>query len=92
MNKVRVSSLYRYLPVLIDKLNPPYGAQVGELETGQFVRVVNLPGCPRANTMGHCHIENPYTGKFLGLVCTNSLEKLEKSYARAVARSLRTAR
>jgi hypothetical protein len=39
---------------------------------GDEVRVINLYGCPKANTMGHCHIET-LGGEFAGLVLTNSL-------------------
>ena len=68
---VRAGAVYSYHPVPMDRINPPVGAP----KIGDRVRVVNLPGCPRANTMGHCHIEHPETGAFLGLVCTNSLTK-----------------
>ena len=68
-NRVRVNSIYRYEPVLIYRCNPPYNIKAGEL-----VRVVNLHGCPKANTMGHCHVQH-LDGSFAGLVCTNSLEK-----------------
>ncbi len=37
------------------------------------IRVINLSGCPRANTMGHCYVET-LQGVFLGLVCTHSLQ------------------
>jgi hypothetical protein len=43
-----------------------------------MVRVVNLPGCPRANTMGHCHVACPETGRFIGLVCAASLDTVEE--------------
>lgn len=66
--KVRVGKVYKYDPVLLDQLHPPHNVQVGDL-----VRVVNLPGCPRANTMGHCHVQH-LDGRFAGLVCCNSLE------------------
>ena len=39
---------------------------------GQRVRVINLRGAPKANTMGHCHIES-LEGEFLGMVHVNSL-------------------
>lgn len=65
--KVRAGQIYRYHPVNLDLLHPPYSVKPGDL-----VRVVNLPGCPPANTMGHCHVEH-LDGKFAGLVCTNSL-------------------
>ncbi len=70
--KVRVGSDYRYNPVLFDQLNPPFGVKPGEV-----VRVVNLPGCPRAGTMGMCHVAKD--GRFAGMVCTNSLEPVKKS-------------
>ena len=65
--KVRAGASYIYQPVWFDKANPPFGARPGDLVT-----VVNLHGCPKANTMGMCHI-NDATGKFAGHVCTNSL-------------------
>jgi hypothetical protein len=71
--RVRAKAVYVYRPVLLDQINPPHGVQAGLLEPGDSVRVVNLPGCPKANTMGHCHIES-LTGEFLGLVVCNSLE------------------
>lgn len=67
MNKVRVGRLYKYVPVLMDRTDKPFN-----INEGDVVRVVNLPGCPKANTMGHCHVEH-LCGKFAGLVCCNSL-------------------
>jgi len=55
---------------MFDKLSPPFGAKEGDT-----VKVVNLPGCPKANTMGMCHI-NDINGKFAGHVCTNSLQDI----------------
>jgi len=52
------------------QLDPPYGHPA----PGQRVMVKNLPACPRAGTMGHCHIVDPETEKFIGLVHVNSLE------------------
>ena len=75
---VRAGSRYIYLPVMIDSIDPPYGVRAGFLSPGDVVRVVNLRGCPVANTMGHCHIENPENKEFLGLVCSNSLVKVAK--------------
>jgi len=69
--RVRAGTSYRFVPVMFDKLNPPAAVQVPE---GATVKVVNLPGCPRANTMGMCHIN--YQGRFAGMVCTNSLQPL----------------
>ena len=68
MNKrVRVGKPYIFDPVFFDVSNPPFGAKRGDV-----VYVVNLHGCPKANTMGMCHIEKD--GKFAGMVCTNSLK------------------
>jgi hypothetical protein len=53
MKRVRVGRLYRYKPVLLDRAHPPYNVREGDI-----VRVVNLPGCPKAGTMGHCHVEH----------------------------------
>ena len=72
--RVRVNSKYQYVPVPWDVIMPPVGAETGILKPGDTVKVVNLPGCPRANTMGHCYI-NTMSGDFAGLVMTNSLVK-----------------
>jgi hypothetical protein len=70
MKRVRVGSEYTYQPAgLLDRCSPASTAQAG-----QRVRVVNLRGCPPANTMGHCHIED-LDGNLLGLVSTHSLQK-----------------
>jgi hypothetical protein len=69
-NKVKVNHLYRFSPVLWDKLDPPYNVHDGDI-----VRVVNLYGCPRANTMGHCHVQH-LDGSFGGLVHCNSLQEV----------------
>ena len=66
--KVRANSLYVYRPVALDDLDPHATAVAGET-----VRVINLPGAPKANTMGQCHIERASNGEFLGMVCCNSL-------------------
>ena len=68
--RVRVNSLYTYNPVLLDRMaNLP-------INKGDIVRVTNLHGCPPANTMGQCYVADPETGRFIGLVCCNSLEVL----------------
>jgi hypothetical protein len=67
--RVRVNAHYYYLPVLIDKVN----GHATDIAEGEELVVVNLPGCPKANTMGHCYVNHVSTGKFAGLVCTNSL-------------------
>ena len=68
--KVRVGSLYAYKPVGFDLFDP-----CTNLTDGEIVRVINLHGCPRANTMGHCHVAYPdaLAGDFIGLVLCNSL-------------------
>jgi len=64
--KVRANTEYIYHASLLDRVDGRT-----ELKDGDVVRVVNLPGCPRANTMGHCHVTK--NGVFAGLVHTNSL-------------------
>ena len=69
MKRVRVNSAYTYDPVRMDIFDPPY-----DIEEGDSVKVVNLPGCPKANSMGMCHVQH-LDGRFAGLVCVNSLIK-----------------
>jgi hypothetical protein len=71
--KVRANTIYQYNPVFLDQFDSRT-----DLKKGDLVRVVNLPGCPRANTMGHCHVADPTTGHFIGLVCCNSLESVTR--------------
>lgn len=66
--RVKVGSTYTFVPTLLDRSRPASTAV-----KGQRVTVVNMPGCPVANTMGHCHVRAFGGGEFLGLVCTNSL-------------------
>ena len=66
--KVRVNSNYIFVPVPMDEINP---AIPGALSEGDLVKVVNLRGCPPANTIGFCYVNK--NGKFSGMVCTNSL-------------------
>lgn len=68
MAKVRVGALYTYSPAMYDAIDPPFNVKAGDV-----VRVVNLPGCPKANTMGHCHVAQ-LDGTFGGLVQTASLK------------------
>lgn len=70
MRRVRVGRVYRLEPVFIDR-----GFQD---DAGKLVKVINLPGCPPANTMGHCYVQRVENGKFLGLVCCNSLQPTSK--------------
>ena len=68
--KVIVNRIYQYEPVLIDLVD-----RQQNIKKGDRVRVVNLPGCPKANTMGHCHVQH-LDGTFGGLVSTNSLKDI----------------
>jgi hypothetical protein len=72
--RVRTNCFYTYNPVMLDQCDPPHGVKSRILKTGDRVRVVNLPGCPKNGTMGMCHIQT-MTGAFAGLVCCNSLDK-----------------
>jgi len=67
--RVTAGREYIYYPNLLDRFDGRTG-----LVPGSIVKVVNLPGCPQANTMGHAHVE--HEGKFAGLVHTNSLHSL----------------
>jgi len=70
MKRVRANSIYTYNPCMLDVIDGRTS-----LNAGDRVRVVNLYGCPPANTMGHAYVADPWTGKFIGLVCTASLHK-----------------
>lgn len=69
--KVRVNSLYRYNPCLLDLIDGRTNAI-----KGHCYRVINKYGCPPANTMGQCYIET-IDGEFLGMVSTSSLEPIK---------------
>lgn len=82
--KVRPNALYVFDPCMWDVLDPKTN-----LSKGDIVRVKNLYGCPRANTMGCCHVVNMFTGEFIGLVSTGSLTPISNStrkYLRTLAR------
>lgn len=64
--KVHVGSLYRFAPSFMDR---------DVADRGTIVRVINLPGCPKANVMGQCYVEH-LGGEFIQMVCTGSLQKL----------------
>lgn len=67
--KVRVGSKYVYRPNFFDTLQGN-----SDLKDGDNVQVVNLHGCPPANTMGMCYVKRVNVDeKFAGMVCTNSL-------------------
>jgi hypothetical protein len=68
--RVRVGGIYKYTG------NGLFDALDGHPVTpGTLVKVINLPGAPKANTMGHCYIGDVSTGKFLALVQTASLDR-----------------
>ena len=50
--KVRVGQILFYVPTLLDRIDQPYNVR-----EGYKVRVINLHGAPKANTMGHCYVE-----------------------------------
>ena len=68
--KVRVGATYIFDPVFFDVLYPP--ANIA-LVKGDLVKVINLPGAPKANTMGMCYVAKD--GVFAGMVMTNSLKR-----------------
>ena len=75
--KIRASKkVWVYDPVLMDI----YDART-DLKPGDKVRVVKLPGCPPPGTMGMCHVGDPVDGKFIGLVCVNSLKDPKEAAA-----------
>ncbi len=78
--KVQAGREYIFYPNLLDRIDGRT-----KLVPGDIVTVVNLFGCPRANTMGHAHVE--HSGHFAGLVHTNSLHSL--SDAKLVADAIR---
>jgi len=70
VRKVRVGRVYRFNPNMMDLMSPVH---LG-VEDNQEVRVINLHGAPKANTMGQCYIEDAHDGTFLGMVSVHSLE------------------
>lgn len=67
--KVRKGGLYIYDPNLLDLIDGRTN-----LKKGEKVRVIHPHGCPKPNTMNHCHVER-LNGEFVGLVSCNSLHK-----------------
>lgn len=78
--KVRVTSTYKYNPIGWDVFHPTSN---NDLHPGQLVRVINLRGCPPANTMGQCYVvpatnptgNTPEARRGFVMVSTGSLEK-----------------
>lgn len=71
--KVRVGSKYVYNPAGFDIFDPKC-----HIEPGTIVKVGNLHGCPKANTMGQCYVFDVATDKFIGMVSTASLTPAPK--------------
>jgi len=69
LTKVKVGKSYEYQPITMDR----FDART-RLKPGDIVTVVNLRGCPPANTMGHCHVN--FKEQFAGLVHCNSLQPI----------------
>lgn len=70
MAKVIVGRVYKFVPVGLDIWDSR-----AKVKAGTNVKVINMFGCPPANTNGHCYIAT-LDGKFAGLVLTASLVKL----------------
>jgi hypothetical protein len=71
MQRVRVGQRFTWEPVMLDACDP----RLAWLAKGTELRVINLRGCPPANTMGHCYVETVAEKEFVGLVCCNSLKR-----------------
>jgi hypothetical protein len=70
--KVRVNSTYRFQPNGWDTLR----ACGDLLKPGDLVQVINLHGCPPANTMGQCYVRLVGdSSKAFQMVSTGSLVK-----------------
>jgi hypothetical protein len=68
--RVRVNSIYRFNLGFMDRNSG--------IEVGALVRVINLRGCPPANTMGQCYVVDADNAKGdtsnFEMVDTGSLE------------------
>jgi hypothetical protein len=73
--KAKRSRVYRFEPVLFDRLNPPAGR---EIQPGDKVVKIQPYGCPKNGTMGMTYVGDPETGEFIGMVCLNSLVKAKR--------------
>jgi hypothetical protein len=69
--RVRAGRKYRYSPTFLDLVDART-----KIKQGDIVRVTNLPGCPPANTMNHCYVQD-MDGNFLGVVCCDSLVSIQ---------------
>jgi hypothetical protein len=84
--KVKAGSVYTFRASIWDIIDRNFNTP----HEGQLVRVVNLPGCPQANCMGHCHVETP-GGEFIGLVACASLHPVKETIKAAVKNSVLSA-
>jgi hypothetical protein len=60
-----------------------FDAHNAHVQNGTELVVTNLPGAPRANTMGHCHANYAEGGAFAGMFDTASLYPVKSDEARA---------
>lgn len=67
--KPQGKATYRIKAVLIDRQS----AHVPE--DGTLVYKTQPYGCPRNGTMGQCYVADAETGRFIGMVSLNSLER-----------------
>ncbi len=70
--RVRANSRYTFTASRMDIVMPMAYAEL--VEDGDTVRVINMHGCPKANTMGMAYIET-LAGEFIGLCSTGSLSR-----------------
>ena len=69
--RVRLGGIYQYTPVFFGQ----YQQNTKDLPHGCRLRVIQPKGTPANGTMGMAYTET-LDGKFIGLVCVNSLERL----------------
>ena len=71
--RVKVNSIYRFEANGWDTFDAKHG---GYLKNGDLVKVVNLYGCPPANTMGQCYVRLVGdSSKQFAMVSTGSLSR-----------------
>ena len=73
--RVRANSIYRFTAGNFMDRNAKL-TDGCPLEVGDLVQVINLPGCPPANTMGQCYVRLVGdSSKAFVMISTSSLEK-----------------
>lgn len=80
MNRVTANAVYYFDPCMMDKI---HGNSTELFKLGDKVRVINLPGCPKANTMGQCYIiaadaKKDSRGNYKAPFAMVSVQSLEK--------------